>query len=502
MGSGDDDAWDAFGSDDDDDNENDGDNENDENCEDDHPSVKVGIRVASFLSQAFIKADPHIRLSQRITYVSSHETHVIEALRHREIVVVTDLDQDRIQLVDAVVSLSSPCDDDDDMTICRRLVVGGIFVSNGTSSSQNDPLSDPVIIEQVGEGGASLFYRIKLPTHLTHPSRCRWLVNHSLEAEKRYIQSASKYLSTYEMKEGKMTETSIQKAVYCLKEFGYCIIRGLLNPKQCTEWGTTVLESVHSAAKILLERDQVDIYQPHTSKFEPQAYRELSMREDLRFDIRDAPELSSRRGNEAHGNEIVVVNGKTKSLDAFLRGNESILDIIRRTMNPKFGDLFRGNLGRFNFGGSGTDGSFQDLRVSPVGGIVTLPGCGDQAIHADTPHLFENIPDLPAHYINVFAPGTEFNAKVGGTAFIHGSHDLEFTTKYCGSRDDYKATFPFLVRPALELGDVILFDCRILHFGMANDSDSGIERVLLYANTTMAWFTDPKNWDDRRRIFE
>jgi hypothetical protein len=261
------------------------------------------------------------------------------------------------------------------------------------------------------------------------------------------------------------------------------------------------MESIHSAANVLLERDQVDIYRPHTSKFEPQAYRELSMREDLRFDIRDAPALASLRAKEGNGNDPVVIKGDSKSFDGFLRGNESILDIIRRTMNPRNGELFKGNLGRFNFGGSGTDGSFQDLRVSPVGGIVTLPGCGDQAIHADTPHLFEHIPDLPAHYINVFVPGTEFDPKVGGTAFIHGSHNLEFTTKYCSSRD-YKASFPFLVRPALDLGDVILFDCRVLHFGMANDIDSDVERVLLYTNTTMAWFSDPKNWDNRRRIFE
>lgn len=49
-------------------------------------------------------------------------------------------------------------------------------------------------------------------------------------------------------------------------------------------------------------------------------------------------------------------------------------------------------------------------------------------------------------------------------------------------------------------GDVVLFDCRILHFGLSNRSDS-IERVVLYSNTTQAWFHDPKNWDDRQRIF-
>ena len=47
-----------------------------------------------------------------------------------------------------------------------------------------------------------------------------------------------------------------------------------------------------------------------------------------------------------------------------------MLEVIRRTMNPKVESLFRGNAGRYNFNGSGPDGSFQDLRVSPVGGIV------------------------------------------------------------------------------------------------------------------------------------
>lgn len=125
-----------------------------------------------------------------------------------------------------------------------------------------------------------------------------------------------------------------------------------------------------------------------------------------------------------------------------------------------------------------------------------------EAIHADTAHLFESHADLPAHYLNVFTPGTAFNPKVGGTAFVHRSHNLEFTAKHCGSRNDYKAAFPFLVRPSLDLGDVVIFDCRILHFGMSNDPGSGSERAMLYTNTTMAWFTDPKNWDDKKRIFE
>lgn len=120
--------------------------------------------------------------------------------------------------------------------------------------------------------------------------------------------------------------------------------------------------------------------------------------------------------------------------------------------------------------------------------------------HADCAHLFENIECLPPHYINIFAPAVEFDERVGGTAFFHGSHNLAFTEKYCGSNSDYTKVFPFLVRPSMTPGDVVLFDCRILHFGLSNRSDS-IERVVLYSNTTQAWFHDPKNWDDRQRIF-
>jgi ectoine hydroxylase-related dioxygenase (phytanoyl-CoA dioxygenase family) len=136
-----------------------------------------------------------------------------------------------------------------------------------------------------------------------------------------------------------------------------------------------------------------------------------------------------------------------------------------------------------------------------VGGIVSFPGAADQAIHADTTHLFEHLPDLPAYYIRMFAPGVPFDDSVGGTAFCHGSDNLAFTAKYCRDEDENSRVFPFLVRPSLTLGDAVLFDCRILHFGLSNTSKS-IERALLYTNTTHAWFHDPKNWDDRRPIFE
>jgi ectoine hydroxylase-related dioxygenase (phytanoyl-CoA dioxygenase family) len=150
-----------------------------------------------------------------------------------------------------------------------------------------------------------------------------------------------------------------------------------------------------------------------------------------------------------------------------------------------------------------------------MGGIVTLPGAADQALHADTPHLMEHVDCLPAHYINAFCLGTNVEMEmdthdgcptgstpVGGTAFIHNSHRLSFTSapsmelKLIGNTPMLQN----LVRPSLQLGDVILFDCRILHFGLANNSKD-VERPMLYTNMTHSWFHDPKNWEDRKRIF-
>ena len=103
----------------------------------------------------------------------------------------------------------------------------------------------------------------------------------------------------------------------------------------------------------------------------------------------------------------------------------------------------------------------------------------------------------------VFAPCTDFNEQVGGTAFIHGSHNLEFTARHYGNNNnnDNSSLYPYLVRPKLDVGDVVLFDCRILHFGLANTSKS-IERCICYMNCWHDWFHDAKNWDQNRSIFQ
>jgi len=479
-----DDCWDVFGSD------------GEGDAAPDDSAVQA---IVSRLAQVFLKTNSQISLSQRTVGVEEDSDAVVSALRLRGMIAIRDVrpgESESMLDLDAVVVMR---DGVKIAPLLRALLPGGLLITCDECRVDEKHFFRPEIIYSSEE--LQVWESLKRPIHV-HASKCNWLPSsHSLHEEERLLMKATICPSVHECRTAQLTTSSIEKAVNCLNEFGYCVIRRLLDPGQCEEWGRAVLQSVQTAAKILLERDQVDIYHPHSSRFEPQAYKELSMREDLRFDLRHGPQLASLRERGVNGNAAIVVSGRESGFDGFLRGDANLLEIIRRVMNPKRDNLFKGNIGRFNFEGTGPDGSFQDLRMSSVGGIVTLAGCADQAIHADTPHLFEHIADLPAHYINVFAPGTPFHQDLGGTAFAHGSHSLEFTAKYCGSGEGYQSVYPHLVRPSMDLGDVVLFDCRILHFGMSNTSVSS-ERVLLYTNTTQAWFQDPKNWDDRQSIFQ
>jgi hypothetical protein len=364
---------------------------------------------------------------------------------------------------------------------------------------------------------------------------CPWRMSRStsssstqMEHEFALLELVTTCLSVHERVSGRLTAHHRRRAVHALDEYGYCILTGLLHSqrKQCLAWGDAVLEDLHQAAKVLKQSQGIDLYNPGNSTREPQAYRELSMREDLRLDLRDGPALARiRQGggaehtkNAARINHPILVPSTTAEIPGdFLRGHAEILEIIRTAMNPTSSSgLAKGNFGRYNFDGRGP-GQFQDLRVGIVGGIVSLPGAADQAIHADTPHLFENGVHLPPHYINVFTPGygslddkDDFETTVmgvGPTAFVHGSHRLDFVARHMldGGNDTSTSLFDpqiweYLVRPRPNLGDVVMFDCRILHFGLSNTHQS-LERTMLYANMTMHWFHDPKNWDDWQSLF-
>jgi ectoine hydroxylase-related dioxygenase (phytanoyl-CoA dioxygenase family) len=102
----------------------------------------------------------------------------------------------------------------------------------------------------------------------------------------------------------------------------------------------------------------------------------------------------------------------------------------------------------------------------------------------------------------------------GGTAFCHGSHKLSVTAKLTSDDNQQGSASAAatsqkakdemhmrIVRPAIELGDAVIFDTRVLHFGLSNLSERTC-RPMLYVNMTHSWFNDPKNWDNKQSIFK
>ena len=132
--------------------------------------------------------------------------------------------------------------------------------------------------------------------------------------------------------------------------------------------------------------------------------------------------------------------------------------------------------------------------------MITMLDFGDQVIQADT-----------------------CDSHVGATAFLAGTHKLEICTMCIPEHENGHSRTEKLTRiicPSLELGDALLFDCRVLHFGLANNSQqlgcqtnkrhshggsipknnsttptntAGVCRPMLYINYTQEWFSDPKN---------
>ncbi len=360
-------------------------------------------------------------------------------------------------------------------------------------------------------------------------------------------RTREKILSADEVYTTILTDANIKSAIGKLRDHGLVIIKGLLPPEQTIPWGNVVLEDFTSAVETLKNHQSrpVDLLNPDKGQFEPLSYKEMAMREDLRVDLRSGPSMEKLRSRENElsaedmagsnvtdvGNQPTIITADTiGAARSSWRYHPSILAILKGLFNPRDDSLYEGNFGRWNFGGNGPDGSPQPFRLGQIGSVVSCPGSGDQAIHADTPHLFEHIDCHPCHYCNVFTPGykvtneqtenppvqNEFvdglwtgSSTMGGTSLVYDSHRLSVSAMLLSEGDNgnehddaslHRQLLQLLtLRPALDAGDIVIFDNRTLHYGIANtskgdatgNSNAG-RRPMLYLNVTQSWFHDPK----------
>lgn len=249
-------------------------------------------------------------------------------------------------------------------------------------------------------------------------------------------------------------------------------------------------EEVHAR----LQKRGINLLRPGTGPA-IENYHELGMRQAFRCDLRHTPHMRAtepRVGSTARDNEVVQ-------------------QIVRVVCDPPGAKHAAGNWGRWNFEGGGPQAPKPPLVVCPAGAVMSLPGAQDQLVHADTPHLYEHV-HLPPHYLNFFFPAAAVAAgeanpggggnseaagtgdsllAVGQTAFLLGTHRLE-ASEACmdnprGEGAGLRERQRRLIRPHLALGDALLFDVRLLHFGLANASAT-VRRPVLYVNWHQPWW--------------
>ncbi len=136
----------------------------------------------------------------------------------------------------------------------------------------------------------------------------------------------------------------------------------------------------------------------------------------------------------------------------------------------------------------------EDFVYDAFGTVMAQAGCPAQRRHRDGGLLFpETGVDrvLPPAALTLFVPLVAVTSDNAPTAFWPGSH-----------RFDKPAAKADPVVPEVPLGSALLWDYRILHRGLANDSER--HRPALYFSAGRPFWFDHKNFgrDNRRLIAE
>ena len=130
-----------------------------------------------------------------------------------------------------------------------------------------------------------------------------------------------------------------------------------------------------------------------------------------------------------------------------------------------------------------------DYTVGPLGVVVSSPGSGIQRWHRDGDPLFPGH-QLPAHAVTAFVPLVSVDDDLGPTQFLVGSHLRGDVTEPIS---------PPFAGPSTDVGDVLLFDYRVIHRGVPNVSDR--DRPVLYVVFHRSWFSDVQNFPVAMSLF-
>ena len=128
-----------------------------------------------------------------------------------------------------------------------------------------------------------------------------------------------------------------------------------------------------------------------------------------------------------------------------------------------------------------------DATLVHKGAFLSIPGAETQVYHQDGVHLNKKY-QKPCHAINVFIPLIDLHEKNGPTEFCIGTH-------YLGYEDYNKHLIDI---PLAKAGSPVIFDYRLGHRGLGNNSKEPRPIVYLTYTTASKEFRDAVNFSSKR----
>ena len=141
----------------------------------------------------------------------------------------------------------------------------------------------------------------------------------------------------------------------------------------------------------------------------------------------------------------------------------------------------------------GKSSSWENVKIANLSFVVSTPSATTQAWHADGGHV--NLQQHePCHCFNVFIPLQDMPCiDWGPTELRPASHyytrNLAPMLLAAKCRKELRPT----VAPLLQQGDILAFDYRILHRGLANTTEQH-NRIVLVLTVAEPWFEDRLNF--------
>ena len=384
----------------------------------------------------------------------------------------------------------------------RRLLVGGgstFFVENASNNGGANVFSgaslSPIVKAQNGGWQAETLFSVPSPksASITVIRRRSTVQTNTLSSDGRAFDHEAEAVEKCvvsrpvgEIEAGCLSLQSHRRAVDNLREYGICIIPSYFSSGTVVDGGQAAVRDMEDGVARLEREKGLSLF-PHPPV-------------DADFEGYAAVDAQFVRG---HGDKFTLRRGEhvsnfSKEHGEALRHDPSLIAVLEEACLP--GEMKMGKewieerksqtmLRR----------SSSLLESQELGAVVSLPGNGpveDQVLHVDSEHLYEHV-HLPPHYLVMFLPALatdrELDFQVGQTAFLVGSHKNEAARGLAAGGRQPAHARRFLndrcIRPHVKAGDAILFDARIMHFGLANSSPS-VKRAALFVNYARPWFCD------------